>query len=372
VVEEGVVNVAPYYETRVELLPQTTRGRLRGRHRLAFDNLGNTAVDATLLAEEPGNGLAFRFSPPSLRAAPGTAAFASVRARPRHRLLRGQPRTHQFGVLVETEGRPAGVVHGAYLQEPLVPRWLLPALLVLAVLAIAWFALLRPTLDVAAKKAVKQQLQGHGDPAARRTAEQALAAATKAAQDAAAAAAAAKQAEAAALNAAQGNKAAAAQIAALQKQLTALQQGLAAATSQLAAATARMQRAERQNPFSGTPVSKVLSVTCDPGKTCTATFTTDAKQQLAITDWRLRNPQNDSGEVTFGFASTDMDVERLETFYSLENHDQSPAIVGPGQTVRLTITCRNGQPGSTGPKGPCKDSVYLAGFAKQAAAMGSR
>ena len=89
VVEEGALAVAPFTETAAELTPRTSHGRFGGKHELAFDNRGNVPINGVLAANDPDDLLQVQLSPPTLVAAPGTATFTKVRARPRKRLLLG-------------------------------------------------------------------------------------------------------------------------------------------------------------------------------------------------------------------------------------------------------------------------------------------
>src|SRR3954470_14273454 len=47
-VPEGNLTITPFTEIRAELVPPTVQGRLRGRPKLAVDNLGNTPLTASL------------------------------------------------------------------------------------------------------------------------------------------------------------------------------------------------------------------------------------------------------------------------------------------------------------------------------------
>jgi uncharacterized membrane protein YgcG len=157
-VQEGEIDVAPFRDLTAELMPRASRGSLFARHRLALDNRGNVPVVAALSAVDDENRLGFRFSEPELSALPGTAAFAKLSIRPRKQFWRGPAITRPFKVLLAPEGAEPVAVDGSLVQEALLPKWLLPALAALAVLAIAWFALLRPAIDDQVDEAVAAQL----------------------------------------------------------------------------------------------------------------------------------------------------------------------------------------------------------------------
>ena len=123
VVEEGLLEVGTYADLGAELLPRTSRGRLAGKHELAFDNRGNRRINAQLTAADPDNKLRFRFSPPALVSPPGTAVFAKVAVRPKRKFLWGRPKTYPFKVFIESEGETPLAVDGTIFQEQLIPKW---------------------------------------------------------------------------------------------------------------------------------------------------------------------------------------------------------------------------------------------------------
>jgi hypothetical protein len=141
---------------------------------------------------DPSEALRFRLDPPELTVAPGTAAFVKVRASSGRSFMRGQPKTHPFTIAVEPEGDSAIAVDGAFLQEAQLPKWLLPALLVIAALALIWFFLLKPEIKTQARDAVKQPIAKANQKAA--AAKQAADTASQKADTAAAAAGGQKQA----------------------------------------------------------------------------------------------------------------------------------------------------------------------------------
>src|SRR5713101_5172165 len=154
-VEEGVVEVGPFNDTSAELIPRTAKGSSRARAQLALDNRGNVPINARLTAADPDRKLNFTIVPQALSAEPGMASFASIRLAPRQRFLTGPPKISPYKVLVHQDGLPTITVDGSMQQEGLIPPWLLPALIGLAVLllvlVILWFVLLKPSISSAAK-----------------------------------------------------------------------------------------------------------------------------------------------------------------------------------------------------------------------------
>jgi hypothetical protein len=163
VAEEGIIEIGHFDDLAAELVPRTTRGRRKAVVDLAIDNRGNVPLNAMVQVVDPDAALRFEARPPAVVAEPGTATFSKVEVRPRSRFLRGSPRTHPFQVLVTSDGREPVVADGVMLQEQMVPKWvpkaLLGALALLALFAIAWLTLLKPSIKSAAKVAAAEEIQ---------------------------------------------------------------------------------------------------------------------------------------------------------------------------------------------------------------------
>lgn len=158
-VEEGVLVVGAYQDTFAELVPRTSRGSRGATHELAVDNRGNNRLNATVTAGDQDQLLAFDVQPPGLVVDPGTAGFARIRVKPRRRFWRGQPKTRAFKVAVQGEGGQPILLDGSLLQEAVLPRWLIPALLAalvaLIALVVIWLTLLQPAIKSAATQALE-------------------------------------------------------------------------------------------------------------------------------------------------------------------------------------------------------------------------
>jgi len=157
-VEEGVLTVGTFSDTFAELVPRSSRGSRGASHELAVDNRGNARLNASITAADPDQLLGFDVQPPGLVVEPGTAGFAKVRVTPAKRFWRGQPKTRPFKVAVAgDDGRPI-VLDGSMLQEAILPRWLVPALLallgLLVLAALLWALVLQPAIKSAATQAL--------------------------------------------------------------------------------------------------------------------------------------------------------------------------------------------------------------------------
>jgi hypothetical protein len=162
VVDEGTVDVEPFTDAFVELVPRTSRGSSGATHDLAVDNRGNTILQAAISAIDPDRLLDFELRPPALSADPGTASFAKVGVKPRKRFWRGASVTRPFQVQVEVPGGEPIVVDGSLLQTPILPPWTVRALMAAALLLVAavvmWSALIRPAIESTARDQAEEVL----------------------------------------------------------------------------------------------------------------------------------------------------------------------------------------------------------------------
>jgi hypothetical protein len=327
-VEEGLLDVDPFSEVLAELRPRTSRarGRRAGRHEVAVDNLGNTAVEVYLAGGDADQAVDVLLVPDHLVLEPGSAALIAVRPRARERFWRGQPKTHPFQVVAEPAGQPPVVVDGTLMQEPVLPAWLLKALLIAAVvaaLAIAlWLAVLKPSIkDTARAIAAKEAQAATADEAASRKAADAAAA-----EDAAAA---------------QDDT---------QSQLDALGKG-------------KTKGGTTTGDALGTPETTRVAATADDQAPAAVL---DPKRTVSVSDLLLQNPDGNSGTVTLSRGDQVFYVARLENFRDLDLHLVAPVVVAPGEKLAMSVTCTNPDPAGKAKAAPCTPAVTVQGFATRA------
>lgn len=159
VVPEGVLHLLPFHETTAELMPRTSRAQFGARHRVAVDNYGNVPITVSFSGSDPGEMLDISWRGPALTVAPGTVQFAHVQVRGRGTIWRGMPLTHPFAVAVKPMDGPPVVLDGMHVQEPVLPSWILKAVVLLVLFALVlvalWFLLIRPA-EVPAARAAAQ------------------------------------------------------------------------------------------------------------------------------------------------------------------------------------------------------------------------
>src|SRR3954468_342267 len=339
-VAEGVLEVGLFTDSGAELLPRTSRGRLAGKHELAFDNRGNARVNASLSAADPDNKLRFRFSPPALVSQPGTAPSRKAAVRPKRKFLWAKPRTFPFKVFIEPEGEPPIAVDGTMFQEQLIPK--LTGLLVglAGLLILLWAFVLRPQIQDTAKNAAATQTKKQ---------DKKIAAVAKNQKDAKQVAAAAAAAKKAADQAKAANKAAAAQIA-------------AAVASEKKKAAKEAAAALKAANAVGAPGDQRLASDC--GKTCAPAFTVAKGSSMSVTDIVLQNPEGDSGKLTLLRDKEPLLVQELDNFLHLDFPFITPIIFGQGQKLVLSVVCNN-KPIGTNPAAACTPAVYFSGTTKK-------
>lgn len=137
-VPEGNLTITPFAEVRAELVPPTVKGRLRGRPRLAVDNLGNTKVTASVTGSDTGDHLAYELRPGNVQIDPGRAAFVDTTLRPRQIIWFGSREERPYTLMVRRSGTEPLEVEGTYVQRGFLPRWLATFFGLLLALAIAF------------------------------------------------------------------------------------------------------------------------------------------------------------------------------------------------------------------------------------------
>jgi len=359
-VGEGTVDVGTFVELGAELQPGTGRSRFTGKFETAIDNRGNLAVPIRINGNDAEQALVFDIRPPQIDSQPGSAHFAKIGVKPVHRLWRGQPKAHPFQIVIEPQARvtqapadgdaaaPAAAPHapivlnGNLLQEPIIPKWLLKALLLLLalilVLFILWKTLLKPRVESAARDAAVEEVAPVSSAVAAIAPD-----VSEAKTQASVAAGAAQQA------AAQASDAAAA---------------AAAATTPPAAGGGGGGGGALGNVFNQTtqPSNFRLSVDTPVGaaNNPAAHDPVPANQTFALTDLVMQNPSGDQGRIRVQINNVTILESALENFRDLDFHFVAPYVVPAGQAVSIQVDCAASQ--IPNPTDPCSDAVSFSGF----------
>ena len=312
-VEEGTVTVGAFRDTVAELLPRTSRGSRSATHEVAVDNRGNERLNASLEPSDPDQLLGFDVRPPGMVIEPGTSQFAKVRVSPRQRFWRGTPKTRPFSLAVTSPDGAPIKLDGSMLQEAILPRWLIPALLgLLALIVLAvilWLTVLQPSI----KSAATQALADAGITPAPSSAPAASAGA--------------------------GGGGGSPTPAPSSEVLTPPPSSAPGATPAPGAGGLNL---------GGTPVDGRLSV-----DGTNPSGVSPSKTTLYITDLVFANPSGASGPMQLKRGTLVLMSLRLENFRDLDFHFVTPIVVKSGDKLTLTATCS---------ASPCDPSVYYSGF----------
>ena len=330
VVPEGSLDVLPFTDTTAELVPRTSQGRRGARARVAVDNRGNQAVTVALRAWDQAQGVDFELKPPGITVPAGQAAFVDVRMHAATTSWRGPAKTLPFTVGVDSPDATSITLDGTFLQQPMLPRWLLKAallaLLVLAGLAALWFWLLEGAVESAAQKAAQEQVV--------------------AAEEAAAQAQEAAEAAGAQAGTASGN----------------------AEVAEEAAGRVEDVAGQLNLATSETPLAERLEVrTAAGGPTRADEFVIPAGQTLELTDLVLSNPQGDFGRVRIQIADRVLFDSALENFRDLDYHFVTPIVGVGGENLTMTVRCNTvGVPLEATPvPTQCDTAMYFGGVLSQ-------
>ncbi|GAA0815831.1 COG1470 family protein [Spirilliplanes yamanashiensis] len=159
VVEEGVVDVAPFSDLRVTLVPQISRGARKGKHRVDIANLGNVAVGTEIEGVDQDDALTFTVSRSASVVGPGLVHRVRLAAVPREKFWTGAQRQRPFDIVVMPDRGEAVTSSATFEQDPVVPRWALGVAVAVIALAVVgaglWLAVLKPAVQSAATEAAK-------------------------------------------------------------------------------------------------------------------------------------------------------------------------------------------------------------------------
>jgi hypothetical protein len=346
VVEETSIEILPFSDLFAELVPRTAQGRRRAKTQLAIDNRGNWPAHGTLKIVQPDNLAAARFSSGQPDIRPGTATFVDVTVEATRTFRSGPPKSIPFQIVADLSPGPVGepppplTAAGTFVQQATMPKWLgkvaAAVLAAIIVLAVLWFAVLKPTIKSQATKAAAPQVAA---------AQQAAAAAQKsasAAQQAASGASGSSSATPGSSNGASNG----------------------AANSNAANNAANASLVNGNGEIGGTPFSTRLeSSPTDPNPA----FTVPVGKEYNVTDIVLENPAGDAGVLQVVRGTTLLQVN-LQNFRDLDYHFVAPVLVSAGDSISLQVQCGNPAPGTNPAPNSCTPAALLSGFIDNAPA----
>lgn len=155
-VAEGSLTVGKIAGLHAKLTPVTSSGRWRGKHTIQITNGGNTPARVRPTGSDPDQALGFLIRPELLEIARNETEVARISVKGRRPFLRGTPVRNPFTIVGEPVGavpvvssvpafgpalsistpeRP--VAEGAFNQRPILPKFVIPLLLIIIAAAVA-------------------------------------------------------------------------------------------------------------------------------------------------------------------------------------------------------------------------------------------
>ncbi len=175
VVAETTIVIESFDDCRIVPLQPIQRTRHRATFEFMVENHGNTVASCRLHLVDATERVDGDFDPPAVGVGPGAASLVRLKARANRGGLRRSTRTLDFEVEAGRQGLAPISAPMALVQPPTIPGAAIArAAAVLAVLAgavLAWFAVVKPTIENAATDQVDQRIAeigpatGTGDPA---------------------------------------------------------------------------------------------------------------------------------------------------------------------------------------------------------------
>ncbi len=326
-VAEGTVDVAPFDDIQVELVPRVSRGRRKGKHQVAVDNNGNLPSTVEVDATDEDEALDFKFDHRVATIEPGAAAFVRLTAKPEKRFFRGPDKQLPFVVTVTPSGATPIASRGTMTQRQLLPAWLLPAAALLAALTIAaivlYYTLLKPAIQSTAADAAQSAVASQNSSLAK--------AASSASSQAAAAQTAASKAQA--------------QASSAQKQAVAAKVGVASVAKSGNQTGAKGPGGAPLD--TGTATSFTIQTDTPVTLNNFTSFTTTngppipKTKVLVITAMFLQNPNGDTGTMLIQRGPTTLLTEGLANFRDLDQHfDDEPLLFTTAAPLRVAVNCQ--------------------------------
>jgi hypothetical protein len=158
VVAEATLGIESFDDCRLVALQPVQRARHRASYEFMVENHGNSLASCRLRLVDATNRIDGAFDPPAVGVAPGSASLVRLKSKARRGVFRRATRTLDFEIEAERQGHAPASTSLAFVQSPTIPAAAIGrVLLVLAILgglALAWFALVKPTIEDAASDQV--------------------------------------------------------------------------------------------------------------------------------------------------------------------------------------------------------------------------
>lgn len=305
---EITLNVAPTFDRRITLLQPAQRSRRRAVFEMLLENLGNTQATCQMHLIDPTGRIDGRFDPPAIGVEPGGTGLVRLKAVATRRQWERRSRTIAFRVEADQQGAPTAAAAGTFVQAPVAPDRILVRLvgpvLAAGLVALAWFAVVRPAIDDAAADAVAER------PAPTVTTP------------------------------------------------TPTTDGTGTGTGTDAGTGTGGNTSA--GTVLGTPLSTVLTSGGPAGQTSSQQYTVPTGQTLLLSDYLVQNPFSDAGmaRLRIGDSELEWDLAIHLDGIDVSNRFVTPLAVGAGESITFEVDCSAvGQEGGTG----CSASALVVG-----------
>ncbi len=161
VVAEATLVIEPFDDCRLVPLQPIQRARHRATFEFMVENHGNTVASCRLHLIDSTERVDGDFDPPAVGVGPGSATLVRLKARAQ-RGFRRATRTLEFEVEAGRQGFDPVAAPMSLVQSPTIPGDVIArvaaVVAVVAVATLAWFAVVKPTIEDAAADEVDRQL----------------------------------------------------------------------------------------------------------------------------------------------------------------------------------------------------------------------
>lgn len=158
IVAESTVAIEPFDDCHITPLQPVLRARHRGTFEFMVENRGNTVATCRLHLVDPTDRVDGDFDPPAIGVAPGGSSLVRLKARAQRGVFRRATRTLDFEVEAARQGHDPVSAPLAFVQSPTIPGSVLvktlAVLATIAALVLAWFGVVKPTIEDAARDEV--------------------------------------------------------------------------------------------------------------------------------------------------------------------------------------------------------------------------
>lgn len=159
---ETTLVIGSSFDRRVNVLQPAQRGRRAATYEMMVENRGNTQASCRLHVIDPSGRVEGEFDPPAAGVEPGGSTLVRLKLRATGLLWQRSPRTIPFRIDADQPGSPTASAPATFVQTPIVGEHLTTRLagaaVAAAVLLAGWLGVVRPAIDDAADKAVRDRV----------------------------------------------------------------------------------------------------------------------------------------------------------------------------------------------------------------------